>query len=50
MVLASNLASAVNGEVAMIWLGHAVSPQIINDLYAVENLEELDIRIVRFEL
>lgn len=46
MVLDSDLAFAVNGEVAMLWLGHAVSPQIINDLYAVENLEELDIRIV----
>lgn len=44
--LPSHLAFAVNGEVAMLWLGHAVSPQIINDLYAVENLEELDIRIV----
>jgi protein transport protein SEC24 len=38
--------SAVNGEVAMLWLGHALSPQIINDLYAVENLDDLDIRIV----
>lgn len=30
----------------MLWLGHALSPQIINDLYAVENLDDLDIRIV----
>jgi protein transport protein SEC24 len=30
----------------MLWIGHAASPQIINDLYAVENLDELDIRIV----
>ena len=30
----------------MLWLGHAVSPQIINDLYAIENLDDLDIRIV----
>ncbi|GHJ87945.1 hypothetical protein NliqN6_4347 [Naganishia liquefaciens] len=37
----------INGEVSMLWLGHAVSPQIINDLYAVENLDELDIRITQ---
>jgi protein transport protein SEC24 len=32
----------------MIWLGGAVSPQIIDDLWGVENVEELDIRMVRF--
>ncbi|WVQ86219.1 hypothetical protein IAT38_008387 [Cryptococcus sp. DSM 104549] len=37
----------VNGEVAMIWLGHAVSPQVVDDLYGVENLEELDVRMTR---
>ncbi len=31
----------------MIWLGAAVSPQILDDLYGVENLDELDIRMVR---
>jgi protein transport protein SEC24 len=41
-----SLLPIVNGEVAMLWIGHAVSPQIINDLYAVENVDELDIRIV----
>ena len=30
----------------MIWLGGAVSPQIIDDLYGVESVEELDIRMV----
>ncbi|KAJ9121491.1 hypothetical protein QFC22_002107 [Naganishia vaughanmartiniae] len=37
----------INGEVAMLWIGHAVSPQVINDLYAVENPDELDIRITQ---
>lgn len=46
MLLTVCVACAVNGEVAMLWLGHALSPQIINDLYAVENLDDLDIRIV----
>lgn len=36
---------AVNGEIAIIWLGQAVSPQILNDLYGVENLDELDVRM-----
>jgi len=35
-----------NGEIAMIWLGAAVSPQILDDLYGVENLEDLDTRMV----
>ena len=39
--------TAVNGEIAMIWFGSAVSPQIIDDLYGVESAEELDIRMVR---
>ncbi|GAA99536.1 hypothetical protein E5Q_06237 [Mixia osmundae IAM 14324] len=34
-----------NGEVAILWLGHAVSPQILTDLYGVESLEDLDIRM-----
>lgn len=37
----------INGEIAMLWLGQAVSPQIINDLYGVDNFEDLDIRITR---
>ncbi|EIW66261.1 hypothetical protein TREMEDRAFT_35099 [Tremella mesenterica DSM 1558] len=36
-----------NGESAMIWFGASVSPQIIDDLYAVEALEELDPRMTR---
>lgn len=36
-----------NGEIAMIWFGSAVSPQIIDDLYGVESAVELDIRMVR---
>nr|XP_019007763.1 protein transporter SEC24 [Kwoniella pini CBS 10737]OCF46544.1 protein transporter SEC24 [Kwoniella pini CBS 10737] len=34
-----------NGEVAMIWFGSAVSPQIIDDLYGVDNLQDLDVRM-----
>jgi len=30
----------------MIWFGGAVSPQIVDDLYGVESIEELDIRMV----
>ncbi|WVO12699.1 hypothetical protein L204_100307 [Cryptococcus depauperatus] len=37
----------INGEVGMIWFGHGVSPQIVMDLYGVENLDELDLRITR---
>ncbi|WVR08759.1 hypothetical protein IAU60_005817 [Kwoniella sp. DSM 27419] len=36
-----------NGEVAMIWLGAAVNPQIIDDLYGVDNLQSLDPRMTR---
>jgi protein transport protein SEC24 len=38
--------SIANGEIAMLWLGNATSPQIIDDLYGVETLEEIDIRMV----
>ncbi|GAA6050283.1 hypothetical protein JCM3770_002770 [Rhodotorula araucariae] len=34
-----------NGEKAFLWLGAAVSPQILQDLYGVENLDELDTRM-----
>ncbi|GAA5991303.1 hypothetical protein JCM11641_002817 [Rhodosporidiobolus odoratus] len=34
-----------NGERAILWLGQAVSPQILQDLYGVENLDELDTRM-----
>ncbi|TXT05981.1 hypothetical protein VHUM_03742 [Vanrija humicola] len=37
----------VNSEIAMIWLGAAVNPQVIDDLYGVENLDELDTRITK---
>jgi protein transport protein SEC24 len=36
-----------NGERAILWLGQGVSPQILQDLYGVENLDELDTRMVR---
>ncbi|ORX40834.1 hypothetical protein BD324DRAFT_678254 [Kockovaella imperatae] len=36
-----------NGEIAMIWFGGGVSPQIIDDIYGAESLQELDIRITR---
>lgn len=35
-----------NGEIAILWIGQAVSPQILQDLYAVENLDQLDTRMV----
>lgn len=34
-----------NGEKAILWLGQAVSPAILQDLYSVENLDELDTRM-----
>jgi len=34
-----------NADNAILWLGNAISPQIINDIYGVENLDELDIRM-----
>jgi protein transport protein SEC24 len=30
----------------MIWLGHAVNPQILDDLLAVDNAEDVDVRMV----
>ncbi|BGP15597.1 hypothetical protein JCM10213_004114 [Rhodosporidiobolus nylandii] len=36
-----------NGERAILWLGQGVSPQILQDLYAVENLDELDTRMTQ---
>lgn len=35
-----------NGEIAILWIGQAVSPQILQDLYSVENLDQLDTRMV----
>jgi len=40
----------VNGEVAIIWLGAAVSPQILDDLWGVDDLQNLDTRMVRSSL
>ena len=37
---------ADNGEIAVLWLGSAVSPQILRDLYDVESLDELNPRMV----
>ncbi|GAA5924616.1 hypothetical protein JCM3775_005423 [Rhodotorula graminis] len=34
-----------NGEKAFLWLGASVSPQVLQDLYGVENLDELDTRM-----
>ncbi|KAK4048375.1 COPII coat Sec23p-Sfb3p heterodimer component [Microbotryomycetes sp. JL221] len=34
-----------NGELAILWIGQAVSPQILQDLYAVDSLEQLDTRM-----
>lgn len=36
-----------NGDVAMLWFGNAVNPQIVDDLYGVENVDELDTRMTR---
>lgn len=36
-----------NGEAVMLWFGGAVSPQILDDIYGVEALEELDVRMTR---
>lgn len=38
----------VNGEIAIVWLGSAVSPRVLSDLYGVENLDEVDTRIVSY--
>lgn len=35
-----------NGERAILWLGSAVSPQLLRDLYDVDSLDELDPRKV----
>lgn len=37
---------ADNGDIAVLWLGAAVSPQILRDLYGAESLEELNPRMV----
>jgi len=34
-----------NGDIAIMWLGSGVSPQILNDIYGAESLQELDIRM-----
>lgn len=36
----------VNGETAILWLGAGVSPQILQDLYGVGDLNEIDKRMV----
>ena len=35
-----------NGETAILWLGNAVSPQILQDLYGVDDAKDLDTRMV----
>lgn len=35
-----------NGDIAIIWLGQAVSPQILHDLYGADSLDELSTRMV----
>jgi protein transport protein SEC24 len=30
----------------MLWSGGAVSPQILDDLYGVDSIEDLDVRMV----
>ncbi|CED84222.1 transport protein sec24 [Phaffia rhodozyma] len=35
----------VNGEVAMLWLGAYVSPHLLNDLWGVDDLQDLDARM-----
>ncbi|KAL7416970.1 hypothetical protein BDY24DRAFT_426217 [Mrakia frigida] len=35
----------INGEVAIIWLGAAISPQILDDLWGVDDLQNLDTRM-----
>lgn len=30
----------------MVWLGNAISPQIVDDLYGVESIDEVDVRMV----
>ena len=37
-----------NGERAILWLGQAVSPQLLRDLYDVDSLDELDPRKVLY--
>lgn len=36
-----------NGELALLWFGGAVSPQILDDLYGVDSLDQIDTRITR---
>ncbi|WVF67842.1 hypothetical protein IAT40_002603 [Kwoniella sp. CBS 6097] len=36
-----------NGEVAMVWFGGAVNPQIVDDLFGVDNLQDIDVRMTR---
>ncbi|KAL7423034.1 COPII coat Sec23p-Sfb3p heterodimer component [Cryptotrichosporon argae] len=36
-----------NGEMVLLWLGSAVSPQIIDDIYGVDSLHDLDTRMTR---
>lgn len=38
--------SLANGEIVIVWLGGAVSPQIVDDLYGTDNVQELDVRMV----
>ena len=39
-------ACPANGEIAMIWFGGGVNPQVVDDLYGVETVDELDVRMV----
>lgn len=37
---------AVNGESAVLWLGASVSPKLLEDLWAVDDLDQVDPRMV----
>lgn len=41
-----SLIGSANGEIAIIWFGGGVSPQIVDDLYGTDNVQELDVRMV----
>jgi protein transport protein SEC24 len=41
---------AANGEIVIIWLGSALSPQVLRDLYGVEHLDDLDVRMASVAL
>ena len=46
-LLNRHFGNADNGELQVLWVGQSASPQLLLDLFGVDDIFKVDIRIVR---